>query len=152
MSERALKKGIVSMKVMVSACLLGRNCKYSGGNNYSEIVEKYLRGNEIIPVCPEVAGGLPTPRIPCEILNGIVVNKNGENKDKEFRYGAERCLKKALEENIDMAILQSRSPSCGVKQIYDGSFSGKLIEGRGVFAQMLVDNGIKVLDADSVLE
>ena len=138
------------MKIMVSACLLGQNCKYNGGNNYSEKVAKYLEGHEIIPVCPEVAGGLPTPRIQCEIVNGVVTNKDGESKDKEFRTGAELCLKKALEENIDLAILQSRSPSCGGKQIYDGSFLGKLIEGKGVFAQTLVDNGIKVLDLEDV--
>ena len=144
------RDGTPSMKIMVSACLLGQNCKYNGGNNYSEKVAKYLEGHEIIPVCPEIAGGLPTPRIPCEIVNGVVTNKDGESKDKEYRAGAELCLKKALEENIDLAILQSRSPSCGVKQIYDGSFLGKLVEGKGVFAQALVDNGIKVLDLEDV--
>ncbi len=104
----------------------------------------------MIPVCPEVAGGLPTPRIPCEILAGVVTNKEGESKDKEFRNGAELCLKKALEEKVDLAILQSRSPSCGVKQIYDGSFSGRLIDGQGVFAQLLVENGIKVMDLEDL--
>lgn len=138
------------MKIMVSACLLGQNCKYNGGNNYSEKVAEYIKGYEVIPVCPEAAGGLPTPRIPCEIVNGVVTNKNGERKDKEFRSGAELCLKKALEEKVDMVILQSRSPSCGAKQVYDGSFSGRLIEGRGVFAQLLVDNGIKVLDLEDL--
>ena len=138
------------MKIMVSACLLGQNCKYNGGNNYSEKVAEYIKGYEVIPVCPEVAGGLPTSRIPCEIVNGVVTNKNGESKDKEFRSGAELCLKKALEEKVDMVILQSRSPSCGAKQVYDGSFSGRLIEGRGVFAQLLVDNGIKVLDLEDL--
>lgn len=84
------------MKMMVSACLLGQNCQYSGGNNYSEKVAEYIKGHEVISVCPEVAGGLPTPRIPCEIVNGIDTNKNGESKDKEFRSGAELCLKKRL--------------------------------------------------------
>ena len=134
------------MKIMVSACLLGQNCKYNGGNNYSEKVAKYLEGHEIIPVCPEIAGGLPTPRIPCEIVNGVVTNKDGESKDKEYRAGAELCLKKALEENIDLAILQSRSPSCGVKQIYDGSFTGKLIDGHGVFAELALRSGFSVMD------
>jgi uncharacterized protein YbbK (DUF523 family) len=138
------------MKLLVSACLLGQNCKYNGGNNYSEKVFEYVKGHEVIPVCPEVAGGLTTPRIPCEIVNGVVTNKNGESKDTEFRSGAELCLKKAIEENIDLAILQSRSPSCGVKQIYDGSFSGKLVEGKGVFAQLLEDNDIKVLDLEEI--
>lgn len=83
------------MKIMVSACLLGQNCKYNGGNNYNKRVAEYIKGHDVIPVCPEVAGGLPTPRIPCEIVNGVVTNKNGESKDKEFRSGAELCLKKA---------------------------------------------------------
>ena len=137
-------------KIMVSACLLGQNCKYNGGNNYSEKVAEYIKGHKVIPVCPEVAGGLPTPRIPCEIVDEVVTNKNGESKDKEFRSGAQLCLEKAIEENVDLAILQSRSPSCGVKQIYDGSFSGKLIEGRGVFARLLLENGIEVLDVEDI--
>lgn len=138
------------MKIMVSACLLGQNCKYNGGNNYSEKVAEYIKGHEVIPVCPEVAGGLPTPRIPCEIVNGVVMNRDGENKDKEFRTGARRCLEKALEEKVDMAILQSRSPSCGVKQIYDGTFSGTKIEGSGVFAELLVKSGVKVVDVEDI--
>ena len=71
------------MKIMVSACLLGHKCKYNGGDNYSERVADFVKGHDIIPVCPEVEGGLPIPRIPCEIVNGIVTNKQGESKDKE---------------------------------------------------------------------
>lgn len=138
------------MKIMVSACLLGQKCKYNGGDNYNEKVAKFIEGHEVIPVCPETAGGLPTPRIPCEIVNGVVTNKEGESKDKEFRTGAFTCLNKALDENVDLAILQSRSPSCGVKQIYDGTFSGTLIEGSGVFAKMLMENGIKVMDLEDL--
>ena len=138
------------MKILVSACLLGRDCKYNGGNNYSEKVAEYVKGHDVIPVCPEVAGGLPIPRIPCEIVGGTVTNRNGESKDREFRAGADICLKKALEEKVDLAILQSRSPSCGVKQIYDGSFTGKLIHGKGVFAEMLSENGIKIIDLEDL--
>lgn len=138
------------MKIMVSACLLGQNCKYNGGNNYSEKVAEYIKGHEVIPVCPEVAGGLPTPRTPCEIVNDVVMNRDGENKDKEFRTGAKCCLEKALDEKVDMAILQSRSPSCGVRQIYDGTFSGRKIEGRGVFAELLAKNGVKVVDVEDI--
>ena len=115
-------------------------------------VAEYIKGHDVIPVCPEVAGGLPTPRIPCEIVNGVVTNKNGESKDKEFRSGAELCLKKAIEEKVDLVILQSRSPSCGGKQVYDGSFSGKLIEGKGIFAELLAENGIKTIDLSELLE
>ena len=138
------------MKILVSACLLGRDCKYNGGNNYSEKVAEYVKGHDVIPVCPEVAGGLPIPRIPCEIVGGTVTNRNGESKDREFRAGADICLKKALEEKVDLAILQSRSPSCGVKQIYDGSFTGKLIPEKGVFAEMLSENGIKIIDLEDL--
>ena len=138
------------MKTVVSACLLGQKCKYNGGDNYSEKVCEYIKGYEIIPVCPEVEGGLPTPRIPCEIVNGIVTNKNGEVRDAEYKAGAEVCIKKALDAGAELAILQSRSPSCGAKQIYDGSFSGRLISGKGVFAQALAEQGIKVIDAEDL--
>lgn len=138
------------MKILVSACLLGRDCKYNGGNNYSEKVPEYVKGHDVIPVCPEVAGGLPIPRIPCEIVGGTVTNRNGESKDKEFREGAKICLEKALVEKVNLAILQSRSPSCGVKQIYDGSFSGKLIPGKGVFAELLSKHGIKIVDVEDL--
>ena len=138
------------MKILVSACLLGQKCKYNGGDNYSEAVAKYVKGHEVIPVCPEVEGGLPIPRIPCEIVGGVVTNAEGISNDKEFRRGAELCLKKALEEHVDLAILQSRSPSCGVNQIYDGTFTGKLISGKGVFARLLEENGIETIDVEEI--
>lgn len=138
------------MKIAISACLLGENCKYSGGNNYSEKVKNFLEGNEVIPVCPEVMGGLSTPRVPAEIVNGVVTNKEGKVVDKEFRLGAKIALKKVLEENAELCILQSRSPSCGVKEIYDGTFSGKKISGQGVFAKLLMDNGVKVIDLEDI--
>lgn len=138
------------MKIMVSACLLGQKCKYNGGDNFSEQVAAFCEGHEVIPVCPEVAGGLSVPRIPCEIVSGKVINKAGESKDREFRDGAEKCLAIAKRHKIDLAILQSRSPSCGVRQIYDGSFSGKRIEGAGVFASMLLQNGFRVIDVEDI--
>ena len=146
------EQGSNYMKIMVSACLLGQKCKYNGGDNYSEKLTAFLKGNEVIPVCPEVAGGLPVPRPSCEIVNGIVRNKAGESADKEFRTGAAICLQKAADEKIDLAVLQSRSPSCGVRQIYDGTFSGKLIEGRGIFADLLLKNGFKIMDVSDIPE
>ena len=137
---------------MVSACLLGQKCKYNGGGNYSEAVMEYIRGHEVISVCPELAGGLSVPRSPCEIVNGIVMNADGKNVDKAFRDGAALCVGLAKEQKIDLAILQSRSPSCGVRQIYDGTFSGRLIEGSGVFASLLRKNGFRVLDAEDLNE
>ncbi len=134
------------MKIAVSACLLGENCKYNGGNNYSEKVIEYIKGHEVVPVCPEVLGGLPTPRESAEIVNGKVSHKDGTSVDKEFRRGAETALKIIKEQQVDFVILQSRSPSCGVNTIYDGSFSGKIISGQGVFANLLQKNGIKVID------
>ena len=134
------------MKIEVSACLLGENCKYNGGNNYSEKVIEYIKGHEVVPVCPEVLGGLPIPRESAEIVNGKVSHKDGTSVDKEFRRGAETALKIIKEQQVDFVILQSRSPSCGVNTIYDGSFSGKIISGQGVFANLLQKNGIKVID------
>lgn len=138
------------MKIMVSACLLGENCKYNGGNNLSEKVMKFIEGHEVIPVCPEVMGGLPTPRVPSEIVNGVVTMADGRDVDKEFRKGAQIGLQLAKENNVDLVILQSRSPSCGVKQIYDGTFSGNKIEGQGVFAKLLTENGFRVVDVEDL--
>jgi len=138
------------MKIMVSACLLGENCKYSGGNNRDERVLSFLAGHEVFPVCPEVMGGLSTPRPPAEIVCGEVINKLGVSVDREYRLGAAKALEIAQREKIDLAILQSRSPSCGVKQIYDGSFTGTKIPGQGIFAGELIRNGFAVLDREDV--
>lgn len=140
------------MKILVSACLLGKNCKYNGGNNLNQGVLEFIEGHEVIGVCPEQLGGLSTPRLPAEIVDGVVTNKEGVSVDAEFRKGAQEALAVALENKVDLAILQSRSPSCGVKEIYDGSFSGNKIKGQGVFAKLLSARGIKVLDAENVAE
>lgn len=140
------------MKILVSACLLGKNCKYNGGNNLNQGVLEFIEGHEVIGVCPEQLGGLSTPRLPAEIVAGLVTNKEGVSVDNEFRKGAQEALAIALENKVDLAILQSRSPSCGVKEIYDGSFSGKKIKGQGVFAKLLSAREIKVLDAEDVAE
>ena len=97
------------MVIAVSACLLGENCKYNGGNNYSEKVKAFCEGHEVIPICPEVMGGLPTPRVPAEIVNGVVTNKEGKIVDKEFRSGAEAAFKKIMDAGAEVCILQSRS-------------------------------------------
>ena len=138
------------MKIMVSACLLGENCKYSGGNNRDERVLAFLAGHEVVPVCPEVMGGLPTPRPPAEIVQGEVINQLGVSVDREYRLGAQKTLEIAMREKIDLAILQSRSPSCGVKQIYDGTFTGTKIPGQGVCVALLMENGFAVLDREEV--
>lgn len=138
------------MKIAVSACLLGENCKYNGGNNYSEKVKNYIEGHEVIPICPEVLGGLSTPREPAEIDCGIVKNKDGTSVDAQFRKGAELALDIVVKNHVELVILQSRSPSCGVNTIYDGSFTGKIIPGQGVFAELLKKNNIKAIDVADI--
>lgn len=145
------------MKIAVSACLLGENCKYSGGNNRSERLLSELAKHpeiEVIPVCPEVAGGLPTPRPPAEIVDGEVVNNLGVSVDAEYRAGvaAEMArLKPHIESGeLAAAVLQSRSPSCGVHEVYDGTFTGRLIPGKGLFAEALERGGVHLLDAGAL--
>lgn len=140
------------MKIAVSACLLGHNCKYNGGNNRSQKVLDYIEGHEVIPVCPEVAGGLSIPRTPVELQNGKAINADGEDVTAFFRRGVEKTMEKLTEEKIDLAVLQPRSPSCGCKQIYDGTFSKVLIDGKGMFAQALAAAGIPLLDGNDVPE
>lgn len=138
------------MKIAVSACLLGENCKYNGGNNYSARVADFIRGHEIVPVCPEVMGGLPTPRIPCEKVQGQILNANGQDMTRAFQTGAEKALRKILDEKVDLVILQPRSPSCGAETIYDGTFSGTLTDGNGVFVELLKAHNIPYLNAQTI--
>ncbi len=140
----------MNYKIMVSACLLGENVKYNGGNNKNKMLLRLLSGHTVIPVCPEVLGGLPVPRTPAEIVNSEVINRNGESVDEAFRKGAEKALEIAKQEKPDLIILQSRSPSCGVKQIYDGTFSGTLVPGDGVFAALLKARGIRVISEEEI--
>ena len=140
------------MKIMVSACLAGENCKYNGGNNRSGKVLRLMDANEVLTVCPEQMGGLPTPRVPSEIRDGVVTAKDGRNVDAQFRAGAAKCLEIAKKEQPDLIVLQSRSPSCGVKQRYDGTFTGTLTDGSGVTAQLLMDNGFRCVDVEDLVE
>lgn len=138
------------MVIGVSACLLGENCKYSGGNNYSERVIEYIKGHEVVSICPEVLGGLTIPRDPAEIVDGVVKHKDGSSVDKEFRDGAKKALEILKDKGAELVILQSRSPSCGVNTIYDGTFSGKLISGNGVFVELLKAEGFNVIDVEEL--
>lgn len=134
--------------ILVSACLVGLNCKYSGGNNYNEEIFNMVKNGEAIPVCPEQLGGLKTPRVPAEIriINGkrCVITNEGDDVTEQFEKGAKDVLEFAKKLNIKKAILQARSPSCGVGKIYSGNFDGKLVDGNGILAEMLMENGIKV--------
>lgn len=139
------------MKIAISACLLGLNYKYNGRNNYSEKLEELLEKHEVIPICPEVLGGLPIPRDPSEIVKGEVLTNMGKSVDKEFKNGAKKALEIVKESGAELVILQSRSPSCGLGKIYDGSFTGRLVEGDGVFVKLLKDEGIKVVDVSDFI-
>ena len=130
--------------LLVSACLLGENCKYSGGNNYCAAVEQLREHYELIPVCPERDGGLPTPRIPSERLGDRVVNKAGDDVTHQFRTGAKLALETALAKGCTTALLKERSPSCGCGEIYDGSFTGTVIQGDGITAALLKQHHIAI--------
>ena len=129
------------MKILVSACLLGEDCKYNGGNNKNEEVIKLGEKHTLIPICPECFAGLPVPRVPSEIKDGRVYSKEGKDLTEEFFDGAEKALYIAEETGCQLAVLKERSPSCGFGKIYDGSFSGRLINGNGIAAQLLYDHG-----------
>ena len=131
--------------IFVSACLLGENCKYSGGNNRNEAVISFLEEKEFIAVCPERAGGLPAPRPPAEIRDGRVVDKEGKDVTAEFLLGAEKTLALAKKHRPELCILKANSPSCGCGEIYDGTFSGRKISGNGKTTELLLKNGFSVI-------
>ncbi|NSW92793.1 MAG: DUF523 domain-containing protein [Firmicutes bacterium] len=140
--------------IIVSACLAGLNCKYNGENNYNKVVADMVSRGEAIPICPEQLGGCPTPRRPCEIVGGTgadvldgkarVITKDGKDVTSELIKGALEVLKIAKLIGAEEAILKAKSPSCGCGAIYDGTFSGKVVEGNGVTTELLQRNGIKV--------
>lgn len=138
------------MRIAVSACLLGENCKYNGGNNRNERVLRYVAGHEVIPVCPERAGGLPCPRKPVEWRAGRAVTADGTDCTAEFTLGVQLTMTRLADSPVDLAILQSRSPTCGVHQIYDGTFTGTKIHGKGLLARALKEAGVPLLDAEDV--
>ena len=138
------------MKILVSACLLGENCKYNGGNNYCPAVVEFVKGREVVTACPEMQAGMGCPRTPIEIVDGVLMDRDGNNVDAPMRRAIGEILAQLQTETIDCAILKSRSPTCGVRQVYDGTFSGKLIPGAGLFAQALMDAGYKVVDSEEI--
>ena len=138
------------MNILVSACLLGRKCKYSGGSNFNPKVAAFVEGKEVVEVCPEVMAGLGIPRTPIEIVDGILMDREGNDVDALLREAVKQALEQIRELDIECAILQSRSPTCGVNQVYDGTFTGRLIPGSGVFARALMDAGYRVIDAEDV--
>ncbi|MCM8899613.1 DUF523 domain-containing protein [Caldicoprobacter algeriensis] len=146
--------------ILVSACLAGICCKYDGGNNGIPLIKELVRQGKAIPLCPEQLGGLPTPRMPAEIKGGSardvlqgkasVIRNDGADVTENFVRGASEVLKFCQEMGIMCAILKSKSPSCGKGLVYDGTFKGKLVEGNGVTAQLLIDNGIEVMTEEEI--
>lgn len=145
------------MKILVSACLLGKKVRYDGNDNYIESIEELSRKYEIIPFCPETAGGLSIPREPAEIkgsAKGVLENDiaskvltiSGNDVTNNFLEGAGKALNLCIEKGIKIAVLKSNSPSCSSSMVYDGTFSKTKVPGRGVTGELLEINGIKVFD------
>lgn len=140
--------------ILVSACLVGINCKYSGGNNYNQKIFDLVKEGKAIPICPEQLGGLNTPRKPVElkVINGkrYAIDNEGNDLTENFERGALEVLNLAKNLNINKAILQPRSPSCGVNKIYSGNFDNKLVDGNGILAELLKHNGIDALTPNEI--
>ena len=132
------------MKILVSGCLLGLNCRYCGDGCLKEEILSLQEKHQLIPVCPEQLGGLSTPRLPVEIVNGKAINEEGKDVTYAFAKGAEEVVALAKLLEVDAAILKAKSPSCGYGMIYDGSFSRRLIVGNGFTAMKLSELGIPI--------
>lgn len=139
-------------KLLISACLLGMNCKYSGGNNYIPLTEALKERFRLVPVCPETMGGLTSPREPAERAGDKVLSRSGEDWTAAFRLGAERALETALAQGITLAVLKERSPSCGCGAVYDGTFTGAVVQGDGVTAELLKAHGLRILGESRIGE
>ena len=140
------------MKILVSACLLGLKCRYNGTEKADEEVLKLLEKHILVPFCPEIYGGLATPRDPAEIRDDRVVTEAGKDVTAEYEKGAQEALKLAQMMGCDIALLQDRSPSCGAGKVHNGLFDGGLVDGDGVTAALFRKNGIKVLPASRASE
>ena len=140
------------MKILVSACLLGHACRYDGHSKPHDGVIALCQKHTLIPVCPEIYGGLPTPRKPSEIVGERVVNSDGIDVTEEYARGAAEALRMAEMFSCDAAILKAKSPSCGKGKVYDGSFSHTLTAGDGVTVKLLTEHGIKVYTEDEIAE
>ena len=139
----------MSKQYVVSACLAGESCRYDGGCSPCPAVQALVRTGQALPVCPEVLGGLPTPRVPSEIRGGRVVAKDGTDVTGAFTCGAEEALRLALENGCTAAILKARSPSCGCGRIYDGTFTHTLVDGDGLFAALLRKKGFQLFTEET---
>ncbi|XOQ43892.1 MAG: DUF523 domain-containing protein [Clostridium sp.] len=137
------------MNLLVSACLLGVNCRYCGTGCPNDKVLNLRKQHNLIPVCPEQLGGLPTPREPVELVGGRAITRSGTDRTTQFSRGAEEALRLARLFHCGGAVLKARSPSCGIGKIYDGSFSGILTDGNGMTAEKLIQAGIPVYSEEN---
>ena len=137
-------------KLLISACLLGVNCKYSGGNNSHPLAERLKERFELVPICPEQLGGLPTPRAPSERMGDRVVTRDGGDVTEQFRLGAARALEIARKNGVTRALLKERSPSCGYGAIYDGTFTSTVVPESGVTAELLEGSGVQIIGASAI--
>jgi len=135
-------------KLLISACLIGDRCRYDGRSKPHPKIESIREKFDLFPVCPEVLGGLKTPRLPCEMRENRVIRKDGQDLTTSYLTGAETVLNLAKKENISLALLKEKSPSCGKNFIYDGTFSKKLISGMGVCAKLLSENKIEIFSEE----
>ena len=140
------------MRVLVSACLLGVSCRYDGQHKEYPLMDELCRRHEVVPVCPEIFGGLPTPRVPAERQGQRVVTKTGGDVTAEYRRGAEEAVRLGKTLGCTVAVLKERSPSCGSGEIYDGTFTGTLTNGFGVAAERLTAAGIRVIGESELAE
>jgi len=140
------------MNILVSHCLLGEPCRYDGRSVAVPALKQLEEaGHTLIPVCPEVLGGLPTPRSPAELQpGGRVLSKAGEDVTRSYYAGAQRALEIAEANGCTLAVLKCKSPSCGGRQVYDGTFTQTLIDGQGVAAKLLTQAGVRVLGEDEI--
>ena len=138
--------------ILVSACLLGEKCRYDGRGNYRPFIEKLKQKFDIVPICPEVMGGLKTPRDKSEILNDKVVSEKGRDVTRYFQKGAEEVANIVKYLHITKAVLMERSPSCGVHQVHDGHFKGNLVDGEGVTTKVLKELGVKCFTIEEIEE
>lgn len=141
-------------KILISACLIGENVKYDGGNNalHVKVIEQWREEGVLVPLCPEVLGGLSVPRFPCEVVVGEnrVVNKIGTDVTDAFLKGAKESLRIAKAEGVCMAILKARSPSCGKDIIYDGTFTSTRVNDSGITCKFLQRSGIAVFSEEEL--
>ena len=138
------------MNLLISACLMGVRCRYDGGRKPLDCLSELMDRHVLIPVCPEVVGGLPTPRVPAERQGERVMTQDGRDVTEAYRLGAEEALRLAKLFHCKLALLKEKSPSCGSGKIYDGSFSRTLIDGDGIAAELLKANGIRVISESEI--